>query len=101
MKASTIWDKRWVRVIAATVFWLGLWQAVSLALPKLLFAGPAQTMQSLFSMIGSADFWLSIGYSIGKIAGGFALALCWDACLRFWRIARRLRVCCWNPRCRS
>ena len=56
------------------MFWLGLWQAVSLALPKLLFAGPAQTVQSLFSMIESADFWLSIGYSIGKIAGGFALA---------------------------
>lgn len=74
MKASTIWDKRWVRVIAAAVFWLGLWQAVSLALPKLLFAGPAQTVQSLFRMIGTADFWLSIWYSIGKIAGGFALA---------------------------
>ena len=74
MKASTIWDKRWVRVIVATVFWLGLWQAVSLALPKLLFAGPAQTVQSLFSMIESADFWLSIGCSIGKIAGGFVLA---------------------------
>lgn len=74
MKASTIWDKRWVRCIAAAAFWLGLWQAVSLALPKLLFAGPAQTVQSLFSMIGSTDFWLSIGCSIGKIAGGFVLA---------------------------
>lgn len=74
MKASTIWDKHSVRWIVAVVFWLGLWQAVSLALPKLLFAGPVQTVQSLFSMIGTADFWLSIGCSIGKIAGGFALA---------------------------
>ncbi|HIX90932.1 MAG TPA: ABC transporter permease subunit [Candidatus Agathobaculum pullicola] len=74
MKASTIWDKRWVRFIAAAAFWLGLWQAVALALPKLLFAGPAQTVQSLLSMISTVDFWLSIGYSVGKIAGGFALA---------------------------
>lgn len=74
MKASTIWDKRWRRWLAAAIFWLGVWQAVSLALPKLLFAGPAQTVQSLFSMIGTADFWLSIAYSLGKIAGGFALA---------------------------
>ena len=74
MKASTIWDKRWRRWLAAAIFWLGVWQAASLALPKLLFAGPAQTVQSLFSMIGTADFWLSIGHSLGKIAGGFALA---------------------------
>lgn len=74
MKASTIWDKRWVRFIAVAAFWLGLWQAVALALPKLLFAGPAQTVQSLLSMISTVDFWLAIGYSIGKIAGGFALA---------------------------
>ena len=74
MKASTIWDKRWRRWLAAAIFWLGVWQAASLALPKLLFAGPAQTVQSLFSMIESADFWLSIGCSIGKIAGGFVLA---------------------------
>lgn len=74
MKVSIIWDKRWLRYLVVAVFWLGLWQAASLALPKLLFAGPAQTVQSLFSMVGSADFWLSIGCSIGKIAGGFVLA---------------------------
>lgn len=74
MKASTIWDKRWLRILAATAFWIGLWQAVSLALPELLFAGPAQTVQSLFSMLGNAAFWLSIALSVGKIAGGFVLA---------------------------
>ena len=56
MKASTIWDKRWVRFIAVAAFWLGLWQAVALALPKLLFAGPAQTVQSLLSKRFSAVF---------------------------------------------
>ena len=74
MKASTIWDKRWVRRLTAAVFWLAVWQAVSLPLPDLLFAGPVQTVQSLFSMLVEGDFWLSIAHSLGKIAAGFLLA---------------------------
>ena len=56
MKASTIWDNRWVRRLAAAVFWLVVWQAVSMTVPKLLFAGPAQTVQSLLSMVGDGGF---------------------------------------------
>lgn len=74
MKASTIWDNRWVRRLAAAVFWLVVWQAVSMTVPKLLFAGPAQTVQSLLSMVGDGGFWLSVAHSLGKIAGGFVLA---------------------------
>ena len=74
MKASTIWDNRWVRRLAAAVFWLAVWQAVSMTLPKLLFAGPAQTVQSLLSMVGDGGFWLSVAHSLGKITGGFVLA---------------------------
>ncbi len=74
MKASTIWDKCWVRRLTAAAFWLAVWQAVSMPLPNLLFAGPVQTVQSLFSMVTESDFWLSIAHSLGKIAGGFALA---------------------------
>lgn len=74
MKASTIWDKKWLRRLLAAGFWLAVWQIAALSLPKLLFAGPAQTVQSLFRMLGMADFWLSIAFSVGKIAGGFVLA---------------------------
>lgn len=74
MKASTIWDNKWLRRLLATAFWLAVWQIASLSLPKLLFAGPAQTVQSLLSMLGQADFWLSIVFSISKIAGGFLFA---------------------------
>ena len=74
MKASTIWDKRWVRCLTAAAFWLAVWQGISLTLPDLLFAGPVQTVQSLLSMIAESDFWLSIAHSLGKIAVGFLLA---------------------------
>ena len=74
MKASTIWDNKWLRRLLATAFWLAVWQIASLSLPKLLFAGPAQTVQSLLSMVGDGGFWLSVAHSLGKIAGGFVLA---------------------------
>lgn len=74
MKASTIWDKKWLRRLLAALFWLAVWQIAALSLPKLLFAGPAQTVQSLLFMLRKADFWLSILFSVSKIAGGFVLA---------------------------
>lgn len=74
MKASTIWDKKWLRRLLAALFWLAVWQIAALSLPKLLFAGPAQTVQSLLFMLRKADFWLSILFSVSKIAGGFILA---------------------------
>lgn len=74
MKASTIWDKRWVRGTAAAVFWLAVWAFASLFLPNMLFAGPVQTVQSLLLMVGDSSFWQSILFSLGKIAAGFVLA---------------------------
>lgn len=74
MKASTIWDKQWVRTAAAAFFWLAVWQIVSMTVPKLLFAGPVPTVQSLLSMLQKTDFWLSIVHSLGKITAGFFIA---------------------------
>ena len=74
MKASTIWGKRWIRIVITTLFWLTVWQSVSIIIPKILFAGPVQTMQSLLLMMQSIDFWKSIIYSLSKILFGFMLA---------------------------
>lgn len=74
MKASTIWDKRWIRIAITTLFWLAVWQSVAIITPKILFAGPVPTVQSLLLMIQSIDFWKSIIYSLGKILFGFILA---------------------------
>nr|WP_297172364.1 ABC transporter permease subunit [uncultured Agathobaculum sp.] len=74
MKASTIWDNHLIRRAAAAVFWLIVWQVVSMTVPRLLFASPAETAVHLAQMIAGSEFWLSIAHSLGKIAGGFALA---------------------------
>ena len=74
MKASTIWAKRWFRIGVTALFWLAVWQAAAVLLPKLLFAGPVPTVRSLLSLLRNSEFWFSIGHSLGKIAAGFLLA---------------------------
>lgn len=65
--------KLWIGA-AVAIFWIAVWQLMSLFLSKVLFAGPAQTVQSLFALLGDSVFWLSIGHSLAKITAGFALA---------------------------
>ncbi|MDO5142455.1 MAG: ABC transporter permease subunit [Eubacteriales bacterium] len=67
-------DKRWLRRTIAAAFWLAVWQGVSLALPRLLFASPVETALRLVSLLGEGGFWLSIAHSLGKIALGALLA---------------------------
>ena len=74
MKVSTIWSKRWFRIGVTALFWLAVWQAAAVLLPKLLFAGPVPTVRSLLSLLRNSEFWFSIAHSLGKIASGFLLA---------------------------
>lgn len=93
MRHSTIWDKRWLRRVFVVLFWLGVWQALSLILPKLLFAGPVPTVQSLLSMLITVPFWLSLLHTVGKIALGYLMALvlgCLFAALCYFAAVPRL-----------
>ena len=74
MKVSTIWAKRWFRIGVTALFWLAVWQAAAVLLPKLLFAGPVPTVRSLLSLLRNSEVWFSIAHSLGKIASGFLLA---------------------------
>lgn len=76
MKASIIWDKRWLRISITILFWLAIWQTVSILTPEILFAGPVPTVQSLLLMFLNMSFWKSIVYSLGKILLGFIGAFC-------------------------
>ena len=63
--------KRKVLIIA---FWLVLWQALAMAVHNdILIVGPLQTMQALFALIQTADFWLSIASTWLRITAGVIL----------------------------
>lgn len=61
-----------IRRFLIVLFWLGLWQLISLAVHNsILLVGPFDMIKALFSQAVTADFWKSIAFSFGKISLGF------------------------------
>ncbi|MBT9775845.1 ABC transporter permease subunit [Clostridium sp. MCC353] len=61
-----------IRRFLIVLFWLGLWQLISLAVHNsILLVGPFDMIKALFSQAATADFWKSIAFSFGKISLGF------------------------------
>lgn len=64
-----------IRILAAC-FWILLWQLASIQLgQEILLASPVSVIKRLGELIFTADFWLSIGFSFGRIVLGFLLGL--------------------------
>ena len=65
-------DKR-VRRIVIILIWLAIWQAMSLLIHNaILFAGPAETARTLYSLMITGDFWISLANTTARIILGFA-----------------------------
>lgn len=65
----------WLRKTMVIAFWLILWQAAGMMIDNsIIFVGPLAMLQSLFRLLPSGEFWLSIAYSFGKISLGFLSA---------------------------
>lgn len=55
---------------------LGVWQlAAHFAGPGPLIASPAEVLTRLWQLAGEGGFWATVGFSLGRIAAGFGLAL--------------------------
>ena len=64
-----------IRRIAIVLFWLAVWQLAGLAIRNdIIFAGPADVARSFAALLPDPGFWISIGWSFGKILAGFFLA---------------------------
>ena len=57
-------------------FWIGVWWAIALAvgLPKLL-PGPKETALAFARLCGTEAFWRSVGFTLLRVAMGYALAV--------------------------
>ena len=61
--------------IFVILFWIALWQLAGMVIRNdIIFAGPADVVRSLSLLLPSAEFWISIIHSFGKITLGFAAA---------------------------
>lgn len=88
MRRSTIWQNKALRTGIAVLFWLAVWQTVSLCTPKLLFASPGRTAAAFCRLAGRVDFWQAIFGTMGSIVAGFLLGFlpaiaCAVLCRRF------------------
>ena len=73
--ASTTVRSRLVKILAV-LFALGLWQVVAMLLGHdLLLVSPVKVLGRLATMWLEPGFWRPIGFSFGRIAAGFFLAL--------------------------
>lgn len=62
----------WLRKIIICLFWLVIWQCISLAIHNsIIFTGPAEVIQALLLQLPHREFWSTILYSLGKIGLGF------------------------------
>ena len=81
--------------IAVAAFWLLIWQLLAMLIGKeVVLSPPLTVIRTLIRLMGTADFWLSLGatflrillgYGLGVVLGGALAFACWKS-----RIARQL-----------
>ena len=70
-----MWANPKVKKIAGVLFWLGLWQLMSVKIGKeVLLASPYATLRALASLMARPVFWHTIMFSLTRIMLGFVLA---------------------------
>lgn len=80
-----------LRRLAVAAFWLAAWQLASVAVgSRVVLVGPAEVARRLAELVLEADFWVSVGLSLGRVATGFGLAVVAGVALAAW--ASRSRV---------
>ena len=70
--AGTSQWRRWLRHLWPLAFWLAVWQLASVVVnQEILLASPGATLRALGELVGTAEFWGSVGTSLGRILAGF------------------------------
>ena len=69
------WLKRIVQTMLIAAFWFAVWQAASIIVHKsLLMPSPAETFTALGTLLGEANFWLSMGLTFYRVALGLIIS---------------------------
>lgn len=80
MTRSTIRENnrihRLLTYVGVTVFWLGIWQIISLVVAQeLLVPAPSVVAVTLWHLMGTAAFWKTTGLSLLRITAGFLVSV--------------------------
>ena len=88
----------WGARLGVLAFWLAIWQIVAVAINQdIVLTSPIQTIQTLFSLAQSREFWVSIGRSLLRIFVGGALAFTFGSLLAFLSFKYKLVKLLFEP----
>ena len=65
------------QTLLAVAFWVAVWQGLAVCIGHngLFLATPLQTVQALWRLLPTVDFWHRVGFSALRILTGFVLAV--------------------------
>jgi len=79
MKRFSSWDKRFKQTaikLAALLFWLLVWEAVSRYVGReILVVSPLRALSRLIELSGTAPFWRAVGTTCWRVLEGFGLSI--------------------------
>ncbi len=66
--------EKWRKILLPAAFWLAVWALCALLIGKeLILPSPLAVGRALWDLLGQGSFWRSLGYTLGRVAGGFLL----------------------------
>ncbi|MDO4742815.1 MAG: ABC transporter permease subunit [bacterium] len=84
MTISTIFRNKFIKALVCSLFWIGVWQIVSLIISlDLILPSPLTVLKAWTSLVVQVEFWKSIGASILRTLGGFLIGTAAGSALAF------------------
>jgi NitT/TauT family transport system permease protein len=63
------------RPLLVAAFWVAVWQVIAVVVDQdILLASPGAVLSRLADLVGTADFWGTVWYSLARISAGFCAA---------------------------
>ena len=100
MKHKLKKHKKTLYTFIAAVFWLGVWQVVSMKYGMdFVLPSPLRTLEVLIDRAQTASFWSAIGFSVSRIMLGFALSVVLSVFLSLLSIKIKAAGVLFDPFC--
>ena len=92
--------KKVLYTLFAAVFWIGVWQAVSMIYDMdFVLPSPARTLEVFFEKVSEYTFWSAVGFPVTRIMTGFLLSAILGIVLSLLSIRVKLTGVLFDPFC--
>ena len=100
MKKKQTKMKKYLYTLSAAVFWIGVWQAVSMIYDMdFVLPSPVRTLEVFIEKVCEHTFWSAVGFSVSRIMTGFFLSALLGICLALLSIRVKVIGVLLDPFC--